>query len=177
MPYIFGKLWHLAIIWAIRKAFQCIPQGVRFLLAKQTRLSGTSDNESYLTCVPTVLSTFLLSSTSSPQSRGLWPFRPFEITSSLPSVTLMLGFSPLQMESLLVITSSWDIGSKDIVSRAWLEMWFICKKNCANFEYPVFKMWVDVWFRDGSKITFQFNSWQEMVKADLSVPYKDLWII
>ena len=47
MPYIFGKLWHLAIIWAIRKAFQCILQGVRFLLAKQTRLSGTSDNESY----------------------------------------------------------------------------------------------------------------------------------
>ena len=47
MPYIFGKLWHLAIIWAIRKAFQCILQGVRYLLAKQTRLSGTSDNESY----------------------------------------------------------------------------------------------------------------------------------
>ena len=48
MSYIFGKLWHSAIIWAIRKAFQCILQGVRFLLAKQTRLSGTSDNESYL---------------------------------------------------------------------------------------------------------------------------------
>ena len=29
MSYIFGKLWHLAI-WAIRKAFQCILQGVRF---------------------------------------------------------------------------------------------------------------------------------------------------
>ena len=48
MSYIFGKLWHLAIIWAIRKAFQCILQGVRFLLANQTRLSPTSDNESYL---------------------------------------------------------------------------------------------------------------------------------
>ena len=36
MSYIFGKLWHSAIIWSIRKAFQCIPQGVRFLLAKQT---------------------------------------------------------------------------------------------------------------------------------------------
>ena len=48
MPYIFGKLWHLAIIWAIRKAFQCILQGVRFLLANQTLLSGTSENESYI---------------------------------------------------------------------------------------------------------------------------------
>ena len=48
MSYIFGKLWHLTIIWAIRKSFQCILQGVRFLLAKQTRLSGTSDNESYI---------------------------------------------------------------------------------------------------------------------------------
>ena len=47
MPYIFGKLWHLAIIWAIRKAFQCILQGVRFLLANHTRLSPTSENESY----------------------------------------------------------------------------------------------------------------------------------
>ena len=47
MSYIFGKLWHLAIIWAIRKAFQCILQGVRFLLANHTRLSPTSDNESY----------------------------------------------------------------------------------------------------------------------------------
>merc|ERR1712012_1149628 len=49
MPYIFGKLWHLAIIWPIRKAFQCILQGVRILLAKYTRISPTSDNESYLT--------------------------------------------------------------------------------------------------------------------------------
>ena len=48
MPYIFGKLWHLAIIWAIRKAFQCILQGVRILLAKYTRISPTSENESYL---------------------------------------------------------------------------------------------------------------------------------
>ena len=47
MPYIFGKLWHLAIIWAIRKAFQCILQGVRFLLENQTWLSPTSDNDSY----------------------------------------------------------------------------------------------------------------------------------
>ena len=43
----FGKLWHLAIIWATRKAFQCILQGVRFLLANHTRLSPTSENESY----------------------------------------------------------------------------------------------------------------------------------
>ena len=47
MSYIFGKLWHSAIIWPISKSFQRILQGVRFLLAKQTRLSGTSDNESY----------------------------------------------------------------------------------------------------------------------------------
>ena len=47
MSYSFGKLWHLAIIWAIRKAFQCILQGVRFLLANHTRLSPTSENESY----------------------------------------------------------------------------------------------------------------------------------
>ena len=48
MPYIFGKLWHLAIIWAIRRAFQCILQGVRFLLANHTRFSPTSDNDSYV---------------------------------------------------------------------------------------------------------------------------------
>ena len=47
MSYIFGKLWHSAIIWPIRKSFQCILQGVRFLLASQTLLSGTSENESY----------------------------------------------------------------------------------------------------------------------------------
>ena len=47
MPHIFGKLWHLAIIWAIRKAFHCILQGVRILLAKYTRISPTSDNASY----------------------------------------------------------------------------------------------------------------------------------
>ena len=46
MPYIFGKLWHLAIIWAIRKAFQFILQGVRILLANHTRISPTSDNDS-----------------------------------------------------------------------------------------------------------------------------------
>ena len=48
MPYIFGKLWHLAIIWAIRKAFQCILQGVRILLANHTRISPTSENDSYV---------------------------------------------------------------------------------------------------------------------------------
>ena len=48
MSYRFGKLWHLAIIWALRKAFQCILQGVRILLANHTRLSSTSENESYL---------------------------------------------------------------------------------------------------------------------------------
>merc|ERR1712223_2095905 len=48
MPHIFGKLWHLALIWAIRKAFQCILQGVRILLAKYTRISPTSDNDSYV---------------------------------------------------------------------------------------------------------------------------------
>ena len=50
MPYIFGKLWHLAIIWAIRKAFQCILQGVRILLANHTWISPTSENDSY--CLP-----------------------------------------------------------------------------------------------------------------------------
>ena len=48
MPYIFGKLWHLTIIWAIRKAFQCILQGVRILLAKYTWISPTSENDSYI---------------------------------------------------------------------------------------------------------------------------------
>ena len=48
MSYIFGKLWHFAIVWAIRKSFQCILQGVRFLLANQTQLSPTSDNDSYI---------------------------------------------------------------------------------------------------------------------------------
>ena len=47
MSYIFGKLWHLAIIWAIRKAFQCILQGVRLLLANHARLSPTSEKDSY----------------------------------------------------------------------------------------------------------------------------------
>ena len=51
MSYIFGKLWHLAIIWAIRKEFQCILQGVRFLLANHTRLSPTSDNDSYVSFI------------------------------------------------------------------------------------------------------------------------------
>ena len=48
MSYRFGKLWHLAIIGAIRKAFQCILQGVRILLAKYTRISPTSENDSYV---------------------------------------------------------------------------------------------------------------------------------
>ena len=47
MPYIFGKLWHLAIILAIRKSFHCILQGVRFLLANYTLLFGTSETFSY----------------------------------------------------------------------------------------------------------------------------------
>ena len=55
MPYIFGKLWHLAIIWAIRKAFQCILQGVRFLLANHTLLSPTSDNDSDILRVNAIL--------------------------------------------------------------------------------------------------------------------------
>ena len=37
-----------AMIWAIRKAFQCILHGGRFLLANHTRLSPTSENESCL---------------------------------------------------------------------------------------------------------------------------------
>ena len=47
MSYIFGKLGHAAIIWPIRKSFQCILQGVRFLLANHTLLSGTSESQSY----------------------------------------------------------------------------------------------------------------------------------
>ena len=47
MSHIFGKLWHSAIIWSISKSFQCILQGVRFLLANHTLLSGTSENELY----------------------------------------------------------------------------------------------------------------------------------
>ena len=63
MPYIFGKLWHLAIIWAIRKAFQCILQGVRILLAKYTRISPTSENDSYSVFLGNgrMVSNFLLS--------------------------------------------------------------------------------------------------------------------
>ena len=59
MPHIFGKLWHLALIWAIRKAFQCILQGVRILLAKYTRISPTSENYSYPLCrwVPVMIET------------------------------------------------------------------------------------------------------------------------
>ena len=41
-------LWHLAIIWAIRKSFKCILQGVRFLLANHTLLSGPSETFSYV---------------------------------------------------------------------------------------------------------------------------------
>ena len=49
MPYIFGKLWHLAIIWPIGKPFQCILQGVRFLLANHhSQLSGISETFSYI---------------------------------------------------------------------------------------------------------------------------------
>ena len=48
MSHIFGKLWHSAIIWPIGKSYQCILQGVRFLQAKQTWLSPTSENESYV---------------------------------------------------------------------------------------------------------------------------------
>ena len=63
MPYIFWRLWLLAIIWAIRKAFQCILQGVRFLPANHTRLSPTSENESYplfteILAKPIILNTF-----------------------------------------------------------------------------------------------------------------------
>ena len=46
MSYIIEKLWHSAIIWPSRKSFQCILQGFRILLANQTPLSGTSENES-----------------------------------------------------------------------------------------------------------------------------------
>ena len=38
----------MAIISAIRKAFQCILQGVRILLANHTRVSPTSENDSYM---------------------------------------------------------------------------------------------------------------------------------
>ena len=48
MSYIFGKLCHSAIIWPIRKPFQCILQGVRFWLANHTRPSPTSDNDLYI---------------------------------------------------------------------------------------------------------------------------------
>ena len=47
MSYIFGKLWHLAIIWPIRSSFQCILQGVRFLLANHSVLSWISETFSY----------------------------------------------------------------------------------------------------------------------------------
>ena len=60
MPYIFGKLWHLALIWAIRKAFQCILQGVRILLAKFTRISPTSENDSYAKTVVVIIVLILL---------------------------------------------------------------------------------------------------------------------
>ena len=58
MPYIFGKLWHLAIIWAIRKAFQCILKGVRILLANHTRISPTSENDSYILFISLMVISF-----------------------------------------------------------------------------------------------------------------------
>ena len=48
MSYIFGKIWHSAIIWPIGKSFQCVLQGVRFLMANHTQISPTSDNDSYI---------------------------------------------------------------------------------------------------------------------------------
>ena len=48
MTYIFGKLWHSAINWPIRKSFQCILQSVRFLLANHSQCSGTSETFSNL---------------------------------------------------------------------------------------------------------------------------------
>ena len=48
MSHIFGKLWHSAIIWPIRKSFECILQDVRFLLANHTLLSGTSETFSFI---------------------------------------------------------------------------------------------------------------------------------
>ena len=75
MPYIFGKLWHLAIIWAIWKAFQCILQGVRFLLANHTRLSPTSENESYLMLFSSSLNLrifLILSNSPSPPIHPHW---------------------------------------------------------------------------------------------------------
>ena len=54
MSNIVGNLWHLAIIWPIRKWFLCILQGVRFLLADHTLLFGAYETFSYqgwwLTC-------------------------------------------------------------------------------------------------------------------------------
>ena len=73
MPYIFGKLWHLAIIWPIRKAFHCILQGVRFLLANQTPLSPTSDNDSYVDILKRIIH--------------------FKILQELPQVTVKWGLN------------------------------------------------------------------------------------
>ena len=43
MPPIFGKLMHQRLILAIWKKFQCIPRGVRILLANCTQLCATSE--------------------------------------------------------------------------------------------------------------------------------------
>ena len=82
MPYIFGKLWHLAIIWAIRKAFQCILQGVRFFLANHTRLSPTSENDSY----PELWVHFWLNNKllSTMKNTNIWTFELF----NLPALSL-----------------------------------------------------------------------------------------
>ena len=114
MSYIFGKLWHSAIIWPIRESFQCILQGVRFLMANQTLLSGTSDNESYhitkagiILVLPALLALLaLLKSEKNPSTSpwqaadflnvtaltpfvcylwaALWPFDPFVPHNTLP---------------------------------------------------------------------------------------------
>ena len=97
MSYIFGKLWHLAIIWAIRKAFQCILQGVRFLLANHTRLSPTSDNDSYIVWLYTlnvVNFTYLCCLNNFPSHRCLWQVINSILLTSLllPTKELASGF-------------------------------------------------------------------------------------
>ena len=108
MPYIFGKLWHLAIIWAIRKAFQCILQGVRFLLANHTRISPTSDNDSYVAETKLdILAIETMNNYDSNQdkAKGKIPF------SSLGSRRLFQKY----MSQAYEITAMWEICPEDYI--------------------------------------------------------------
>ena len=168
MSYIFGKLWHLAIIWAIRKAFQCILQGIRFLLAKQTWLSGTSDNESYIdhfTNIP--LTTFagrmewflknwqLQSWRKSLISLGVW-------NRAITKSTAFLGTLPLQTSSRN--TSSSPCGPCRARPTWRLRRWSTqCRPWWRNLGAPLVFFLGFLLFRFGTIAAHQKNCYKPVV--------------